>query len=230
MNQKLFEELRVKFDYMPDGELQAIWRENDRGVYSVNELEAVRQILRVRQAEVPEQAAFEGSSDEVTSVDEVNGLLRGAMVFLAVFGVLNVVYWYFGGGTERALVVSRFGELKPLMVVMLYGQAVLGGMLIFMGLLCLLQRDNVMILLFSGMVLVFSGLWNLFSNLLAIPAFAEYGVVLTFFKAYDDFKYVLFVLGVLEVRWGYNQLRDFFRVRKFERENSSSVRGFNSPR
>lgn len=229
MYQKLFEELRQKFDYMSDGELQNIWKGNDRDEYSLKELETVRQILIVRNAEVPEQDEFAGDDDGVSSKDEVNSLLRGAMVFLMIFGFVNLVYWYFAGGAERAGLLSRFEVVKPILWAAMYGEAVLSGALIFMGLLCFLQRDNIMILVFSGMVLMFSGLWNLFSNLLLIPAFAQYDVVIPFFKAYDDFKYFLFVLGVLLLRWGFNQIKDYFKVRKFERENSSAREYGNTP-
>jgi hypothetical protein len=166
MNQKSFEELRPKFESMMTDELKTIWKENDQDEYTLRELETVRQLLHVRNAEIPKQDEFEESEDGVYSQDVVNSLLKGAMFFLLAFGVVNLVYWYFGDYAERQILLKKFTEVKPVLWIHIYGQVVICGVLIFMSFLCFLQKNNIKILVFSGMLLIFSGLWNLFSNFL----------------------------------------------------------------
>lgn len=229
MNQKSFEELRSKFEYLTDEELRVIWIENNLDEYSQKELDAVKQLLLVRNITIPAQKVFEESEDGIYSQEVVNSLLKGAMIFLLIFGVVNLLYWLFGGAAERTGLLEKYKNVTPLLWLTVYGEVVVCCMLIFMSALCFLQKDNIKILLFSGMLMVFSGLYNLFSNLLIIPALAQYGITVPFSKAYDDFRYFPFVLGVLQLRWGYNQLKDYIKVKRFESENNPKREYGNTP-
>lgn len=221
MRQKYFEEIKSEFDALSTEELTAIWKVNDLDEYTKSEIEAAGQVLRLRNAELPAQDAYAEKEDGVYSRDVAASLLKGAQFFLLAFGAVNLVYWYFALADGRAEMMKTFSEVKPLLWIVMNGNAVVSSMLIFMSLLCFLQRRSAGILIYSGILLMFSGLWNLFSGFLAIPAYAEYGKTLNLFDVLDGSKYFLYVIGVLQVRWGFNQLKDYFKVKKFDETNSA---------
>jgi hypothetical protein len=229
MRQKYFEEVKPKFEKLNTDELLSIWKENDQDEYTLREIGVAGQILRLRNVEFPAQDVYEEKEDGVYSKEVVASLLKGAQIFLLIFGVVNLVYWYFAGETGREEMLKNFREVKPLLWIEIYGNAVVSVMLIFMSFLCFLQRQNIGILIYSGILLTFSGIWVLFSGFIAIPAYAEYGKTLTVYQVLDGGKYFLFVLGILQIRWGYNQVKDYFKVRKFESDNFASSEYSNTP-
>ena len=212
MFQKLFDRLKPKLENKPTSELLTIWENNNQNDYTLRELEVVRQLLQMRNQPIPKQKEFIENQDDEYSREQINKLINGAMFFLLIFGFINLIYWFLVSGSERQALLSRFTEIKPLLWIEIYGKLIISILLILLSVVCFVMRLNTLVLLLSGFFLIFSGIWNLTSDLIAIPAFAQYNIRLTVYNILDNMKYFLYILGVFQIRWGYNQIKDYYKI------------------
>jgi hypothetical protein len=220
MDRKIFERTKKFYENMTTPELLEIWVNNDQDTYPLRDFQAVKLLLQMRNQEIPEQKEYIASNVEEYPQDIVNRLIKGAVIFLFIFGVFNAIYWYFGCAVERHEMLSRFSEVKFLLGVRLYGQIVISIIIILSGITFLLFKQIQIVLLISGILLCFSGLWNLFSDFIAIPAFAQYGLKIDIYNVLNGFKYFLYIVSVLQIRWGFNQVRDFIKIKNLSLNKS----------
>jgi hypothetical protein len=213
MDRKIFDRIKKFYENMTTEELLEIWVNNDQDTYPLRDFQAVKILLQMRNQTIPKQKEYIKNDKEEYTVEDIVKLTKGAVIFLFIFGAFNIVYWIFGCAEERNNLLGQFSDVKFLLSVRIYGQLAVSVLLVLAGIIFYFMKENRMVLLVSGFLLCFSGVWNLFSDLLTIPAFAQYNKEISIIKAFDNIKYILYAVSVLQIRWGFNQIRDFIKIK-----------------
>ncbi len=138
MDSKLIATIRTNYENKPTSELLSIWESNNQEEYSLEAFEAVKQILISRNQSLPPQKEFVEKEEEQFTQEQINQLIKKAMLTLLIWGAINIVYWYIGDAEGRRTILNRFTEIKPWLWIGLYGQLVIGILLLFLGFISLL--------------------------------------------------------------------------------------------
>lgn len=219
---KLYRTIEKNLSNKSTSELLTIWENNDRGEFTAETFELIKQILIDRDESLPKQKEFleiaEEPAEKAIDQEQIKKLINKAMETLLIWGIINTVYWYFGGAEDRTAVLIRFAEIKPWLWMVLYGSLLIGILLILLGCISLLY-GKLIVIIFCGVSLVLVGLWNITAGFMVMPALAQYDIEITLNDALKEMNKLWWILGAAQLYWGIMRIDDYFKIKRNQYKN-----------
>ena len=210
-NKKLIEQIKTNFDSKSTDELLEIWVNNNRSEFTAEVFVIIQEIFISRGQVLPEQNEFLDKTKKQIDLEQLNKLIKREIPINIIWGIINIAFWYMSYAEIRNNLDSNFIEIKPLLWILLYGQLIIGSLLLFIGFFGLLFRKPIVLLL-AGLSLLILGLWNITSDFLVISTLAQYNIIITLDDVLEDANILWYLLGAAQLYWGLSQIGDFKRV------------------
>lgn len=228
IDSKLVARIRKNFENDSDEELFRKYEENNNEEYSAEACEAIKQILMERGIALPSQKELikkvevdrSADSAETASateslkpiaVEEIQKSVNSAISILLIWGIINIIAWFFWGADDRSKLLSRFSDIKPLLWILIYGGLLIGISQVLFGGIGLIFRHPFFVLI-NGYFLLLIGSMNAAGEFLAIPALKEYGYILSMSDVIKNLNYMWVGVGVMQIFWGLGSLGNYSRI------------------
>jgi len=184
-------------------------------IVSGDSVEARQAPVEIKIRTNPEIEAFiskEGFRRIQTAVQ--NGAVQGAIVSLAIWGVINNAGWIILSGDSRQII----GQLTPNptggLFFLAYGSLIFGIMMLAFAALGFFSQTYATLFL-DGLSLVAIGIWNIAADIIAINALRPYGFTVTSPSSF------WVILGAFQVIWGFRRFSAFWRIGTWSPEHLS---------
>lgn len=215
MNQKLVKDIARNMQMKSTEELMSLYVENDRGQYSEEAFEAMRQILAERQQPIPAQKErVLPEKPQPIAQYEIEKAIKIGRNTLLLWGGFNTVLWFVWGSKDRATVMERFAELKPLLWFLLYSGLIIGVLMLIFGFIGFVKK-RASVVLFSGIMLLFVSILNISDPFLTSLALAEYGYDIEVAEIISQGGTGMWMmLGILQFGWGANEIKKYLKIKR----------------
>ena len=143
--------------------------------------------------------------------------LKGIIGSLLIWGFITLGFW-FPNTLIHETIYNQVSITRPLIWFGFYGQFILGELMILLGFLSMLSfRPH--ILLFGGLSFLLVGLWNLSYQLIITLVLNPY--LKPYYLIIESNK-LWYVLGIMQLIWGFKQLLTYSEVRNEKTESQET--------
>lgn len=142
---------------------------------------------------------------------EINESVKKVILGTLPWGVANGILWFIWGADETQKILTLFPKITFWMHITLYFGLIFGIILVCIGVLGLIIRHPIVVLL-SALAFFTVGAWNISGGVFFIH---EFSIVFLIQRALSGEDWLWKILGILQIIWGFQALRTYFRATSF---------------